>query len=70
MKTYCVYGDDGQEEITADSLSAAADIVRSKFTPTMLADGGWAVVRDEATMESIEIGNRPGAFRSNMNNDI
>jgi len=54
--TYYVYGDDGQEEITADSLQAAADIIRSKFTPAILADGGWAVVRDEATMESIEIG--------------
>ena len=54
-----VYGDDGQEEITADSLQAAADIVRGKITPAMLADGGWAVVRDEATMESIEIGTRP-----------
>ena len=68
--TYYVYGDDGlggarlprafdREEITADSLQAAADIVRGKFTPAMLADGGWAVVRDEATMESIEIGTRP-----------
>ncbi len=56
---YHVYGDDGQEEITADSLSAAADIIRGKITPAMLADGAWAVVRDEATMESIEIGTRP-----------
>ena len=56
---YYVYGDDGQEEITANSLSAAADIVHGKFTPAMLADGGWAVVRDEATMESIEIGDKP-----------
>ena len=60
---YRVYGDDGQEEIsytsTADSLQAAADIIRGKITPAMLADGGWAVVRDEATMESIEIGTRP-----------
>ena len=57
--TYYVYGDDGQEVITADSLQAAADIVRGKITPAMLADGGWAVVRDEATMESIEIGACP-----------
>ncbi len=48
--------DDAFEFFDADSLSAAADIIRGKITPAMLADGAWAVVRDEATMESIEIG--------------
>jgi len=32
---------------------------RLTVTPAMLADGAWAVVRDEATMESIEIGACP-----------
>jgi len=53
--TYYVYGDSGQDKVEADSLQAAADIVRGQMTPAMLADGGWAVVRDEATMDSIMI---------------
>ena len=59
MATYYVYSDDGQEHITAVSLRAAVDIVRCRITLAMLADGGWAVVRDEATMESVEIGEVP-----------
>ena len=55
MKTFYAYGDDGQEEIAADSLRTAAAIVESKITPAMVADGAWAIVRDETTMETILI---------------
>ena len=59
MKAFYAYGDAGQEEFEAVDLVAAVAYVNSQITPAMLADGAWAIVRDEATMESIEIGDRP-----------
>ncbi len=55
---YYIYSDDGQQTIFAHSFEAAAEIAGAP-DDDLIADGAWMVIRDEATMESIEYGNRP-----------
>ena len=59
MHTYYVYGDDGQQEIEAPDLLSAAAMVSAGITAAMIAAGGWAVIRDDETMESVLIGEEP-----------
>ena len=57
-KVYYAYGDDGQQDIEAESLEDAA---RKAGIPTdaQIKDGAWLVVRDEQTGDELSFGSRP-----------
>lgn len=58
LQTYYAYGDDGQQDIEAESIETAARIDGIP-TDEQIADGGWLVVRDDETGAELTFGTRP-----------
>jgi len=58
MNKFYAYGDDGQMHIEASSIEEAA---KKAGIPTAAEadDGGWLIVRNEETMETIRFGMVP-----------
>jgi hypothetical protein len=57
-REYYCYGDSGHRGVRATSLQAAAEAVGIP-SQAAIDDGGWLVVRDEETMETLIFGKKP-----------